>query len=379
MKRRPKERPASAHAPGEVRLGEVCGACKKRHVEDERPPEGCQEDEAPFGERLCEGGRAAVLEDERVERRADEPVDDARDEHVRDEVRAFHDADRAAQEPEGDGEEKCACGSTRSDVLERKVEGNEDEARARVSRGPAAAGNVREAEGGIRHRKGAAEGLDRPGARDARRALEPPDCGGTGAHCDDDVECASRGLLLENPAALGEHDGETDEKHRRNDGGHELRKPVEDRREDFVPVPGPAVAEEELRDGEVEGVRRHDGEDDEKRRGNEKAREDGRRNACGAEMVLDGHADAFGVFLLDVRSIGREASKPREASSTRREASVKGASKTLRHVMRHADGRGEEKKRSSGDRPESAFGGEAFGEAGDMEESILTEGVGEPA
>lgn len=85
------------------------------------------------------------------------------------------------------------------------------------------------------------------------------------------------------------------------------------------------------------------------------------------------------MFLLDVRSIGREASKPREASSTRREASVKGASKTLRHVMRHADGRGEEKKRSSGDRPESAFGGEAFGEAGDMEESILTEGVGEPA
>ena len=162
------------------------------------------------------------------------------------------------------------------------------------------AGHVREAEGGIRHRKGAAEGLDRPGARDARRALEPPDCcGGTGAHCDDDVECASRGLLLENPAALGEHDGETDEKHRRNDGGHELRKPVEDRREDFVPVPGPAVAEEELRDGEVEGVRLlHDGEDDEKRRGNEKAREDGRRNACGAEMVLDGHADAFGVFLV---------------------------------------------------------------------------------
>ena len=100
--------------------------------------------------------------------------------------------------------------------------------------------------------RGAAERLDRPGARDARRALEPPDCGGTGAHCDDDVECASRGLLLENPAALGEHDGETDEKHRRNDGGHELRKPVEDRREDFVPVPGPAVAEEELRDGEVE-------------------------------------------------------------------------------------------------------------------------------
>lgn len=40
---------------------------------------------------------------------------------------------------------------------------------------------------------------------------------------------------------------------------------------------------------------------------------------------------------------------------------------------------GGRKKRSSGDRPESAFGGETFGEAGDMEESILTEGVGEPA
>ena len=51
--REARERQGLAHAPGEVRLGEVCGACKKRHVEDERPPEGCQEDEAPFGERLC--------------------------------------------------------------------------------------------------------------------------------------------------------------------------------------------------------------------------------------------------------------------------------------------------------------------------------------
>ena len=158
-------------------------------------------------------------------------------------MRALHDAAHPANVPQEEREQQALAGRHGGTVSESEIEREKAKARARVPARPAATGKRLEPENGIRQLCVAPELRETPRTCNARRRLEPPHEPHGKPHREQDVEVSKKHFPLEGigPRAVPPPEGrpENSEGNKRDEGGHDLRQPIEHPAEDEVRTPGP--------------------------------------------------------------------------------------------------------------------------------------------
>ena len=229
---------------------------RERHVENDRPPERGKEHRRP----QAHGGSErhaqvfkhhARRKDERINTRADEPVDEQRCNVVRRKVRALHQPRDAAGNAERHGKNERPPRSLGMLVAQHEVKRKQAEARARMPARPALARAEEERKARIRHRAFAPEGRRVPRTDNPCCSLEPPNQKHACPYgCEEIKEPLLRfckparrpGRTLRAPGKQRLH--EEDERRNGHDDRYGFQVLVEKIRQDDVIVKRPAAAVE---------------------------------------------------------------------------------------------------------------------------------------